>query len=134
MNKFKYALYRFMQGRYGNDTLNNALFIVILLAIIVNAFFLHSGILSIACYLVLAIVILRTYSRNVTARRRENAKFLKLIKPIRSRYQVIKKNRSDHAHKYYLCPHCKQIVRVPRGRGTIDITCPKCKTKFTKKS
>lgn len=36
-------------------------------------------------------------------------------------------------HKYFLCPNCKQTVRVPRGRGQITITCPKCKQKFDKK-
>ncbi len=47
---------------------------------------------------------------------------------------MIKKNREDHEHKYFLCPECKQTVRVPRGHGKITITCPKCSHKFDKKS
>ena len=57
-----------------------------------------------------------------------------MIQPIKKRFNVIKKNHQDKEHKYYLCPSCKQIVRVPKGRGKITITCPTCKNRFDKKS
>ena len=36
--------------------------------------------------------------------------------------------------RYFRCPNCKQKVRVPKGKGTIEIRCPKCNTKFIKRT
>ena len=33
---------------------------------------------------------------------------------------------------YFRCPSCHQQVRVPKGKGHIEIRCPKCGTKFIK--
>jgi len=54
---------------------------------------------------------------------RENRRFLMLLDRIR-----------DRSHRYYSCPRCRQPVRVPRGKGKISITCPKCSEKFIKKT
>ena len=40
----------------------------------------------------------------------------------------------DRRNRYFLCPRCRQTVRVPRGKGRILITCPKCKEKFQRKT
>ena len=32
----------------------------------------------------------------------------------------------DKEHKYFTCPNCRTVCRVPRGKGKIIITCPKC--------
>lgn len=37
-------------------------------------------------------------------------------------------------YRFFVCPSCSQKVRVPRGKGRIEITCPKCRTAFIKKS
>ena len=42
--------------------------------------------------------------------------------------------RSDAEHRIFRCPKCDQRVRVPRGRGKISITCPKCGHEFIKRS
>ena len=53
---------------------------------------------------------------------------------------VVKKNNlkkrwaQRSTYRFFKCPQCKQTVRVPKGRGKICITCPKCKTEFIKKS
>lgn len=134
IEKIKYALYRFMRGRYGNDKLNNFLFIAALIIMVLNMFLFKNMIISFIIYALLGILVFRSYSRNIQARRKENNAFLNFTKPIRKRMEVIRKNQSDKSHKYYICPSCSQIVRVPKGRGTIEITCPKCKNQFTKKT
>ena len=40
----------------------------------------------------------------------------------------------DRQHRYFACPKCRQTVRVPRGKGKISITCPKCREKFIRKT
>ena len=40
----------------------------------------------------------------------------------------------DRQNRYYTCPRCRQTVRVPRGKGKIAITCPRCKERFIKKT
>ena len=133
MNKFQNALYRFMSGRYGSDQLNNFLLILALILLILNLFVIRNPYLATIIWIILIINIFRTYSRNIYKRRAENDKFLSLIQPVKKRINIIKSNKNDKMHKYFLCPNCKQTVRVPRGRGQITITCPKCKQKFDKK-
>ena len=134
MNKFQNALYRFMSGRYGSDQLNNFLLIFALILLILNLFVIRNPYLTTIIWIILIINIFRTYSRNIYKRRAENDKFLSLIQPVKKRINIIKSNKNDKMHKYFLCPNCKQTVRVPCGRGQITITCPKCKQKFDKKS
>lgn len=117
---------RFMQGRYGNDKLNTALLICgaiisILSLILRNPWF--SLFSLIICYFLMFVVIFRMLSRNTYKRYRENRKYLQFKERIR-----------DRQHRYYDCPRCRQQVRVPRGKGKISITCPKCKEKFIKKT
>ncbi|WP_455682437.1 hypothetical protein [Thomasclavelia sp.] len=134
MNKFQNAIYRFMMGRYGSDQFNMFLLILAIVLMILNLFFIRNSFLSTIVWLILIYSLFRTYSRNIYKRKAENDKYLSLIQPIQKRINIIKKNREDHEHKYFLCPECKQTVRVPKGRGKITITCPKCSHKFDKKS
>ena len=67
--------------------------------------------------------IVRMYSRNVEARRRENARWIGFCNRVK-----------DRDNRYFKCPRCRQMVRVPRGKGTINIRCPKCGEKFIRKT
>ncbi|GFI40853.1 hypothetical protein [Thomasclavelia cocleata] len=134
MNKFQNAVYQFMLGRYGSDQFNVFLVILAIVLMILNLFFIRNSFLSAIVWLILIYSLYRIYSRNIYRRRAENDKYLSIIQPIQKRISMIKKNREDHEHKYFLCPECKQTVRVPRGHGKITITCPKCSHKFDKKS
>lgn len=134
MNKFQNAVYQFMLGRYGSDQFNVFLVILAIVLMILNSFFIRNSFLSAIVWLILIYSLYRIYSRNIYRRRAENDKYLSIIQPIQKRISMIKKNREDHEHKYFLCPECKQTVRVPRGHGKITITCPKCSHKFDKKS
>ena len=113
-----------MMGRYGSDKLKMALLIasvaVSLLAAILPWV---QVVLLVISYGLMFWAIYRMLSRNTYKRYQENRKFLQLFERIR-----------DREHRYYDCPRCRQQVRVPRGKGKISITCPKCKEKFIKKT
>ncbi|MEG0168625.1 hypothetical protein [Anaerorhabdus sp.] len=134
MNKIKYALLRFMQGRYGVDSLNNFILYTSIGIYIIDIFFVKDFYLSIVSQLMVIVVIFRMFSKNWMARQKENATFLKLTKGIRRYFVCLQKQMKDREHAYFLCPNCKQIVRVPRGKGKIELICPTCKTKFERKS
>ena len=117
---------RFMQGRYGGDKLNIALVWVSFGAYVVSLFIPIAAIkllLILVYYSLLGWAIFRMLSRNTYKRYQENRKYLRLIDRIK-----------DREHKYFDCPRCRQQVRVPRGKGKISITCPKCREKFVKKT
>ena len=70
--------------------------------------------------------------RSVTG---ENEKFMSLTAGIRrlfSKEKYMMKQRKDY--RIFTCPGCKQKIRIPKGKGKIEITCPKCRTKFIKKT
>ncbi len=122
------ALRRFMYGRYGTDKLNQTLIIaalVLLLAGWLGGRFLAGwlNVLSFLAYVPLIWSIVRMYSRNIEKRRRQNAAYLRFLSALK-----------DREHRYYRCPRCRQTVRVPRGRGRINIRCPKCGEQFIKKT
>ncbi|MFV0395460.1 MAG: BRcat domain-containing protein [Coprobacillaceae bacterium] len=134
MNNFKNSLYRFMYGRYGSDALNNFLMIFTLISLLLNTFFIRNSIVTTILWVLIIFYMFRMYSKNIMQRRKENEMFLQLTRPIRKRFSLFQKQRNDSQNKYFLCPSCQQIVRVPKGRGAITITCPSCKNKFDKKS
>ena len=80
-------------------------------------------VLTLLSYGALFWCIFRMYSRNITARRRENTAFLSFFSHLK-----------DKEHRYFRCPQCKQTVRVPRDRGKINIRCPRCNRQFIKKT
>ena len=126
MSKFKSWLRHFMAGRYGTDKLNTCILVLGVIVSIVAAILrdpLLTLILATISYVLMFWAIFRTFSRNTYKRYRENRKFLMLLDRIK-----------DRDHRYFTCPRCRQPVRVPRGKGKIAITCPKCKEKFIKKT
>lgn len=117
---------QFMQGRYGGDKLNIALVWISFGAYVVSLFVPFAAgklALLLVYYGLLIWAIFRMFSRNTYKRYQENRKYLRLLDRIK-----------DREHKYFDCPRCRQQVRVPRGKGKISITCPKCKEKFVKKT
>ncbi len=115
----------FMLGRYGSDKLNTVLLIAGLAIMILSSFLRDatgvSALLTAVSYGLLFWCIFRMYSRNIEARRRENARFAGFFQHMK-----------DREHRYFHCPRCRQTVRVPRGRGKINIRCPKCGEQFIK--
>lgn len=120
------GLRRFMEGRYGSDKLNTAILMTALVLVLVYSF-LPFGLVKILLWLISYVLmiwaIFRMLSRNTYRRYQENRRFLQIMDGIR-----------DREHRYYNCPTCRQRVRVPRGKGKIAISCPKCREKFIRKT
>lgn len=124
--KFNASLSRFMAGRYGNDKLNNAILGVGVVFCLISLFVrnaLVDMILTLFAFALLFWANWRTFSRNTYKRYQENRRYLRFLEQIR-----------DKDHRYYTCPRCRQTVRVPKRKGKISITCPKCAERFIKKT
>ena len=124
----------FMQGRYGADQLYRVMLIggavlVILSNFIFEVFFLLLG------WILVVLAFVRAFSKDYSRRYAENQKFLELTGKIRKvfgKQRYVMEQRKDY--HIYTCPGCKQKIRIPRGKGKIEIRCPKCGTTFIKKS
>ena len=80
------------------------------------------------------LVVSRALSRNRVKRSAENRIFRERTVVPRRLFKAWSMGRKDKAHRYYLCPKCHQICRVPRGRGEVNVHCPKCGMEFTRRS
>lgn len=122
-----------MQGRYGNDKFNQFLMIIALVCLVISllggkAFYLIALLFMIYAYY-------RMFSKKIYVRSAENQWYLKKEMKVRAFFQGKKKELAQKkTHHIYKCPNCKQKIRVPRGRGKIEIRCQKCGTKFIKNS
>ncbi len=124
--KLSAGLRNFMMGRYGTDRLNMVILSVGLVASLLSVILkapVVNMILFLLSYGMMFWAIFRTLSRNTYKRYQENRKFLQLVGRMK-----------DREHRYFDCPKCRQMVRVPRGKGKISITCPRCREKFVKKT
>ena len=124
--KMSLSLRRFMEGRYGNDKLNSTI-LGAAMVLVILALFIRNPLLNLiahgVAYALMFWAIFRSLSRNTYKRYQENRKFLQLFGHMK-----------DREHRYFDCPKCRQMVRVPRGKGKIAITCPRCKEKFVRKT
>ena len=128
------SLKKFMQGRYGRDQLSTFLFVISIALLMIGNFFDISFLLFIS-YVPLIIAIYRMFSKDVKKRSMENYKFAIFISPIYTKYKKVRNRiKLSKTLKYFKCHKCNAILRVPRGKGKILVTCPKCKTNIAKKT
>ena len=128
MRRFRDALCRFMYGRNGVDALNWALFALELALSVVCSFVrvrAVASVLSFLSFVLMFVVIIRIFSRNLDQRRAENARFLAWWTPKANAMRGAKARRADKAHKYVRCS-CGAYCRVPKNIGKVELTCPKC--------
>ena len=132
---------RLMIGRYGADQLARFSSIVVCVLLVLSLLLrrvgdgrLASGINAVA----LAGFVWsywRMFSRNFTARQRENIRFLSLQGRVTAFYRLQRdKFRYRKEYCFYSCPGCKTTVRVPKGKGRLRITCRRCGYSFEKKT
>lgn len=117
---------RMMYGRYGNDALNNFLLILALILVFL-AYLPYLGICLFLSIGVLTWSNIRCFSRNIGKRRRELTAYLNVRNKIKGFFSLRRKMWKERkTHCYFKCKSCKAVLRVPKGKGEIDVTCPKC--------
>ncbi len=125
-----------MAGRYGTDQLNRALSFFTLVLLVLSFVTGTSGLGSLVWLLALVCLVwstFRSFSRNVGKRQRENAAWLRLTGRFR-REAGGARERFDQRkdYRFFRCPSCRTWLRVPRGKGKLNITCRQCGERFTR--
>ena len=126
LDKLSAWMRRFMAGRDGTDQLNMAILGAGLVLCIISMFIRIPQLnllMTTISYALVFWAVFRTFSRNTYKRYEENRKFRQFFDRLK-----------DREHRYYTCPKCHQSVRVPRGKGKIAITCPRCRERFVRKT
>ena len=138
--KFREKLARFLYGRYGADSLYNALFVCELILLFGGTVLNILGnvepllaLLSVIFYVtalgMLIFAMYRFFSRNIAKRRRENEAWLRFTAKFRRKPKpCLPNDTADHIFR--TCPHCKSTLRLPRKKGKHDVKCPRCGNRF----
>lgn len=137
LDKISSALRKFMYGRYGSDQLNLCLMAICLVLWLLSALIqvaVVQTILGILSYAAILYAIFRMMSRNYDSRRKENDWFLEKTGPITRALKRMRRQMGDKDYKYFKCPSCGQTLRVPKGKGKIQVTCQNCGTSFQQKT
>lgn len=130
MNQFR----RFMYGRYGLDQFAQFTIWTSMIISLIASLSKMNEIIYLS-YPLFFYTIFRILSKNISKRTKENFIFLKLINTVKHAFQTRKSTtQGSNTYKFYKCPKCKQTIRVPKGKGKICITCPKCKIEFVKRT
>lgn len=127
----------FFSGRSGPDALSMATSflacVLLIVAMLVGD--VLSGILWMLACVCLISSYFRIFSRNTARRRLENERFLRLIKPLTDRREKrLQKKRQKNLYCFFKCPQCSTVLRVPKGKGHIRITCRSCGHVFERNS
>ena len=159
MGNFNSRFAAFMQGRNGLDHFGKFLLVVTLIVLAVTMI-TRNPIIYLVAIALLVYSYFRFMSKNTSKRYLENQKYLQIADRVKSvfsgkffkdipwktRAYFTEKSRQRDAkkkakqlkkeqskiYKFYGCPKCSQKIRVPRNRGKIEISCPKCGEKFIK--
>ncbi len=139
MGSLKEKFDRFMQGRYGVDNLSKFTLIASLVLVVLSAVLgrirILSSIFDILGIAGIVITYYRMLSRDYNRRIAENQKYLEQIGRVKNffnRQRSMANERKDY--RIFACPSCRQKIRIPKGKGQVEITCPKCHEKFLKRT
>jgi len=123
-----------MQGRYGQDELNQVL-LWSALGLTLLGSILEAELFSVLAMPLLIWSLIRCYSRNIHRRREERAAWLRFWRKIRDFFALQKRRWTDRkTYKYFRCKNCGAVMRVPKGKGKLRITCRQCRREMTKRS
>lgn len=122
MNKLRWKLTQFMSGRNGIDEWNQCLFLISVVLYVISAL-LRSPSVQLLAMFGMVYVLYRSFSKRLPERQSENARFMNWVGLQKLRYEQRKE------YKIYCCKSCGRRIRVPKGKGKIEVTCPICGTK-----
>lgn len=123
-------LRKIMTGRYGVDQLSNGMLVVSVILFVINMF-IKNNIVSYIGTVIIFLSYIRIFSKDINKRYQENMKFLNWWNPIKYKVSSFRDRiKQSRTHKFFKCPSCGKSLRVPKGKGKINITCPSCKTVF----
>lgn len=117
--RLRWKIQKFMQGRNGVDELNRILLYAVLVLYVLSII-LQSLVLDYLAFAGVLYLLYRTLSRNLYVRREENRKVVTWLETTRIKME----QRKDY--KIFKCKGCGRNIRVPRGKGKIEVTCPMC--------
>lgn len=134
MQQLSTKIQQFVVGRYGSDQFTLFLSITgIALSFLGNFKYLR-GLYFIGTIMIFY-SLFRSLSKNYEARRKELNWYLVWSEKPKAYIKLLMNQIRDRkTHRYFKCKSCKTIMRVPKGRGKIEITCPKCRMKVIKKT
>lgn len=140
--KFIDRIQRTMIGRNGPDECARFCLWVALAFFVASVIVGDATARSVLSALALAALVycyVRMFSKNIAARSRENGVYLRIRDRMRVPFltliaRVREWKRYGRTHRRYRCETCGQRLRIPKGKGTVKVTCPKCHTTFTTKS
>ena len=130
-------LQKVMAGRYGVDEFNRCLNTTALISLVLSVLF-NNGLSVFFLLLSFGSLIwnyIRMFSRNTYKRRAENNAYLTIRYNLTRKVSGLKQRMQQKKYyRFYKCPKCGITTRVPKGKGKIRITCPKCGEIFQRKS
>ncbi len=134
LDKIRASLARFMSGRYGADQLSYAMVILALVMTVVGALS-GLGLLTLMADALLIVMFVRMLSKDRYRRAHENQVYLEKTQNVRRAVtEWMNRVKNSKKYRYFTCPKCKSRLRVPRGVGSVTITCKSCGNKFDKKA
>ena len=129
---------RIMAGRNGPDHLNRFLSVVFLILSVCSMFVRNARVanglygLSMGLFIY---VMFRMLSRNIYRRQQENGAYLRERYKITSWWNGLRDRWAQRKdYKFFKCPSCRTRLRVPRGKGKLNIVCRKCGTSFQRRT
>ena len=130
-------LRKVMTGRYGVDEFSRFLNTTAMLSLVLSVLF-NNGLSVFFLLLSFGSLIwnyIRMFSRNTYKRRAENNAYLTIRYNLTRKVSGLRQRlQQKKYYRFYKCPKCGITTRVPKGKGKIRITCPKCGESFVRKS
>lgn len=126
----RYRLKQFLDKCYGFDLLGYLLLAACILLTVLSQF-TDTVFPSLIGSIALVWAVYRAFSHNIHKRWEENQRLLKLLPNLcRWLSDSMLRHKQRRDYKFFRCPGCHNRLRLPRGKGRIQITCPRCGQRF----